>query len=84
MDTKNKRQQIYYLIDERDNTVCYVGKTLNPLPVRLQRHRSAINKHMWVWLHRHPVRIEKAFDGDDWAEKKEIRRLSISLATAKE
>ena len=69
---------VYALIDCRDEQVCYVGCTREPLHVRLSRHKCD-PKHgvsgRWTWLQRHPVRIEKVCDGMEFEEKREIAKI---------
>ena len=68
---------VYALIDCRDEQVCYVGCTRDPLYKRMIHHewRAKNARDKWTWLQRHPVRIEKICNGMEFEEKREIAKI---------
>ena len=71
--------KIYYLIDDRDGAICYVGKTRGSLKTRLQLHKNQPhNRNKWQWIRRYPVSIHLAKEGTDYDELNEIVKVLSS------
>ena len=69
---------VYALIDCRDEQVCYVGCTRDPLWKRFRYHKYSPgrgSRDRWTWLQRHPVRIEKICGGQELEERREISKI---------
>lgn len=68
-----RKSQVYYLIDERDDAVCYVGTTCRELRRRFSEHKSmSMSWEMGQWIHKHKVKIVHAAYGNQFEERKHI------------
>lgn len=71
-----EKSKVYYLIDERDDAVCYVGTTCQDLKKRFSTHKSlSLSWEMGQWIHKHKPKIVLAAYGNQFEERKHILKL---------